>query len=157
MYFFWPVCLSSQERVCKRPSTYTFPPFLRYSPAISASRCQSTTLCHSVRSCHSPPLSLKRSLVASVILATAVPLGVYLISGSFPRLPIRITLLTLFMISLLLPRKTWPPWELGTSRENCCWLGLGVQYNRTRQGQWAQTPALSQQPCRKGEPCHKHL
>src|SRR6266705_5224295 len=75
---------------------YTLPPFFRYSPAISARRCQSTTLCHSVRSCHSPLLSLKRSLVASVILATGVPLGVYLTSGSLPRLPMRITLLTLF-------------------------------------------------------------
>src|ERR1700736_5957009 len=75
---------------------YTLPPFFRYSPAISARRCQSTTLCHSVRSCHSPLLSLKRSLVASVILATGVPLGVYLTSGSLPRLPMRITLLMLF-------------------------------------------------------------
>src|SRR3984893_1231155 len=53
-------------------------------------------LCHSVRSCHSPLLSLKRSLVASVSLATGVPLVVYLTSGSLPRLPMRITLLTLF-------------------------------------------------------------
>src|SRR5215831_17409661 len=58
MYFFWLVCLSSQERVCRRPSTYTLPPFFRYSPAISARRCHRTTLCHSVRSCHSPFLSL---------------------------------------------------------------------------------------------------
>src|ERR1700704_7058072 len=95
-YFFWPDVLSSHERVCRRPSINTLPPFFRYSPAISARRCQSTTLCHSVRSCHSPLLSLKRSLVASVILATGVPLGVYLTSGSLPRLPMRITLLTLF-------------------------------------------------------------
>src|SRR6202011_4513917 len=32
MYFFWLVCLSSQERVCRRPSTYTLPPFFKYSP-----------------------------------------------------------------------------------------------------------------------------
>src|SRR5258705_9189587 len=95
MYFFWLVCLSSQERVWRRPSMYTLPPFFRYSPAISASRCHSTTLCHSVRSCHSPLLSLKRSFVAKAILATGVPLGVYLTSGSLPRLPIRITLFTL--------------------------------------------------------------
>src|SRR5436309_9203591 len=63
---------------------------------ISARRCQATMLCHSVRSCHSPALSLKRSLVAMLNLATAVPLGVYLTSGSFPRFPTRITLLTLF-------------------------------------------------------------
>src|SRR5215470_15287200 len=95
-YFFCPVCLSSQERVCRRPSINTLPPFFRYSPAISANRCQSTTLCHSVRSCHSPLLSLKRSLVATVRRATAVPCGVYFTSGSLPRLPIKITLLTLF-------------------------------------------------------------
>src|SRR5580658_10017349 len=96
MYFFWPLVLSSQERVCRRPSIYTLPPFFRYSPAISARRCQSTTLCHSVRSCHSPALSLKRSLVAMVSLATGVPCGVYLISGSFPRLPISRTRFRLF-------------------------------------------------------------
>src|SRR5450755_4964918 len=95
MYFFWFVVLSSHERVCRRPSMYTLEPFFRYSPAISARRCQSTTLCHSVRSCHSPDLSLKRSLVANVIFATAVPLGVYLISGSLPRLPMSVTLLRL--------------------------------------------------------------
>src|SRR5215467_3484996 len=75
---------------------YTLPPFFRYSPAISARRCQRTTLCHSVRSCHWPSLSLYRSFVASVSLATGVPLGVYFTSGSLPRFPSRITLLTLF-------------------------------------------------------------
>src|SRR5580658_8425227 len=95
IYFFWPDCLSSHERVCRRPSMYTLPPFFRYSPAISASRCQSTTLCHSVRSCHWPSLPLKRSLVARVIFATGVPCGVYFTSGSLPRFPIRMTLLTL--------------------------------------------------------------
>src|ERR1700682_1197988 len=57
-------------------------------------------LCHSVRSCHSPLLSLKRSLVARLNLATAVPLGVNLTSGSLPRFPRRMTLLTLFMRSV---------------------------------------------------------
>src|SRR5215467_2453266 len=76
---------------------YTLPPFFRYSPAISARRCQRTTLCHSVRSCQLPSLPLKRSLVASVIFATGVPCGVYFTSGSLPRFPIRMTLLTLFI------------------------------------------------------------
>src|ERR1700675_1929877 len=98
MYFFWPDVLSSQERVCRRPSMYTLPPFFRYSPAISASRCQSTTLCHSVRSCHWPSLPLKRSFVANVIFATGVPCGVNFTSGSLPRFPIRMTLFTLFMV-----------------------------------------------------------
>src|SRR5208282_2168798 len=93
----WPVCLSSQERVWRRPSMYTLPPFFRYSPAISARRCQSTTLCHSVRSCHWPSLPLKRSLVANVIFATGVPCGVNFTSGSLPRFPIKMTLFTLFM------------------------------------------------------------
>src|ERR1700731_4522249 len=65
---------------------------------ISASRCHATMLCHSVRSCHSPALSLKRSLVARLNLATGTPLGVNLTSGSFPRFPTRITLFTLFAI-----------------------------------------------------------
>src|SRR3981189_1405228 len=97
MYFFWLVCLSSQERVCRRPSMYTGPPFFRYSPAISASRCQSTTLCHSVLSCHCPSLPLNLELVATVIFATGVPCGVNFTSGSLPRFPIRMTLFTLFM------------------------------------------------------------
>src|SRR5215470_12881953 len=80
-------------------------------------RCHSTTLCHSVRSCHSPDLSLKRSLVAMVILATGVPCGVYLTSGSLPRFPIRMTLLTLFMTSILL---------LSTANILCQWAILGV-------------------------------
>src|SRR5580658_58499 len=75
---------------------YTLPPFFRYSPAISARRCQSTTLCHSVRSCQLPSLPLKRSLVARVIFATGVPCGVNFTSGSLPRFPIRMTLFTLF-------------------------------------------------------------
>src|SRR5208282_1107956 len=87
-------------RVCSRPSTYTERPFFRYSAAISASRCHSTTVCHSVRSCHSPFLSLKRSLVATVMVATAVPLPVCFNSGSLPRFPTRMTLLTLFAMPL---------------------------------------------------------
>src|SRR5208283_2454577 len=97
MYFFWPVCLSSQERVCRRPSIYTWPPFFRYSAAISANLCQSTTLCHSVVSCQLPSLPLNLEFVATVIFATAVPCGVCLSSGSLPRCPTRMTLFTLFM------------------------------------------------------------
>src|SRR5690348_14482615 len=96
MYFFWPLCLSSQEWVRRLPSTYTLLPFFRYSPTISAVRDQAVMLCHSVRSCHCPSLSLKRSFVARVNFATGVPEGVYFTSGSLPRLPRRMTLLTLF-------------------------------------------------------------
>src|SRR5579883_252872 len=59
-------------------------------------------LCHSVRSCHSPALFLNRSLVAMLNFATGVPLGVYLTSGSFPRFPIKMTLLTLLDTMVLL-------------------------------------------------------
>src|SRR5207245_5498965 len=66
----------------------------------SAVRCQQTMLCHSVRSFHSPLcLSLKLSLVAMLNLATAVPCGVYFNSGSLPRVPIRMTLLTLLAMA----------------------------------------------------------
>src|ERR1019366_4821685 len=51
-------------------------------------------LCHSVCFCCSPVRSLKLSSVASVNLATGAPLGRYLTSGSLPRRPIRMTLLT---------------------------------------------------------------
>src|SRR5271165_271945 len=78
---------------------YTLPPFFRYSPAISAVRWKATRLCHSVRSCQLPSLSLTRSVVASENRATAMPACVYFTSGSLPRLPIRMTLLTLFAIS----------------------------------------------------------
>src|SRR5579871_1532736 len=127
MYFFWPVCLSSQERVWRRPSMYTLPPFFRYSPAISASRCHSTTLCHSVRSCHSPPLSLNRSLVAMVIFATGVPWGVYLISGSLPRLPINWTRFRLF------PAICVAPCLQGFNiAEQARWIGLGPSFSPCR-------------------------
>src|SRR5450755_233811 len=131
MYFFWFVVLSSHERVCRRPSMYTLPPFFRYSPAISARRCQSTTLCHSVRSCHSPFLSLKRSLVARAILATGVPLGVNFTSGSLPRLPISVTRFKLLPAINAAPSA---PFRLGIktgSRENKTeFEGLERHYTR---------------------------
>src|SRR3974377_118963 len=51
-------------------------------------------LCHSVRSCQLPSLSLARAVVASEKVAMVMPLGVDFTSGSLPRLPIRVTLLT---------------------------------------------------------------
>src|SRR3954471_4322027 len=83
------------SRVWSRPSTKTWRPLERYSPQFSAALPQTTTRCHSVRSCFWPALSVQASLVATVKFATAAPLGVYLTSGSRPRLPIRMTLLTL--------------------------------------------------------------
>src|ERR1700677_2127440 len=68
---------------------------------ISAALWYAVRLCHSVRSCHSPALSLNRSDVARVRLATGKPLGKNLTSGSLPTLPRRMTLLTLFGMTFL--------------------------------------------------------
>src|SRR5690348_7954916 len=64
-----------------------------------------TTRCHSVRSLRSPELrSRQLSDVATERLAIRVPSWVERISGSRPRLPTRITLLTLpAMLSVLEP------------------------------------------------------
>ena len=52
------------------------------------------TLCHSVRSLFSPDcLSFQFSLVATRMFATVMPEGMARVSGSAPRLPIRMTLL----------------------------------------------------------------
>src|SRR6186713_2545128 len=52
------------------------------------------TLCHSVRSLFSPDcLSFQFSLVAMRMFATVMPEGMARVSGSAPRLPIRMTLL----------------------------------------------------------------
>src|SRR6202171_1728312 len=83
------------SRVCRRPSTKTWPPLERYSAQFSADLPQTTMRCHSVRSCFWPALSVHASLVATVKFATACPPGVYRTSGSRPRLPTRMTLLTL--------------------------------------------------------------
>ena len=91
---FWPSRLSSHCRVWMRPSTYTSMPFFRYCCAISASFPHKTMRCHSVRFWRSPARSLKVSSVASVKLATACPPDVYLVSGSRPRRPTRMALLT---------------------------------------------------------------
>src|SRR5262245_21447885 len=56
-------------------------------------------LCHSVRSWRSPvPLSFQESSVAMEKRQNGVPLAVYFNSGSRPRRPTRITLLTDFAI-----------------------------------------------------------
>src|SRR4029453_13039528 len=59
-------------------------------------------LCHSVFSCRLPSRSFQRRLVARLKLATGWPEGSERISGSRPRLPTRITLLTMGP-DLLLP------------------------------------------------------
>src|SRR6202451_2259690 len=75
----------------------TFEPFLRYCSAIRHRfSLKMTTRCHSVFSLRSPVvLSFQDSEVASRRFATGRPSWVRRISGSAPRLPIKITLLTL--------------------------------------------------------------
>src|SRR5579863_5871131 len=98
-------------------------------------------LCHSVRSCQLPSLSLKRSLVASENLATGMPPGVYFTSGSLPRFPIRMTLLT------LLPAMNAAPSALGRHAKSTQNYGLEGQYIRNGeafdykgQKEWKPTP-----------------
>src|SRR5687768_4467408 len=83
-----------------RPSMYTGEPFFRYSPAISAVLPKNATRCHSVCSCFSPLLSFHVSVVATLMFVTASPLGRYRTSGSLPRFPMSITLLTEAMSGL---------------------------------------------------------
>ena len=69
------VAASSQERVCRRPSTYTCRPWARYSPHCSASLRQATTECHSVCSWAWPSSPRQRRLVAREKVVTASPAG----------------------------------------------------------------------------------
>src|SRR5687767_8874688 len=75
-------------------------------PAVRA--FQATHRCHSVFSCFSPPGEFHDRLVAREKVATLLPLEVVRTSGSFPRFPIRVTLLTL--------RLTLPPGEICCAR-----------------------------------------
>src|SRR5580704_2856066 len=81
----------------------TFEPFLRYCSAIRHKfSLKMTTRCLSVCSLRSPVvLSFQDSEVARRRFATGRPSWVRRISGSAPRLPIKITLLTLPAIELL--------------------------------------------------------
>src|SRR5438045_903503 len=74
-------------------------PLVRCWLEISANRSHTTMLCHSVFSVRSPEvLSIHPSSVAIENRQKGVPLAVYFISGSRPRRPTRITLLTDFPI-----------------------------------------------------------
>src|SRR5262245_52305009 len=72
----------------------TWRPFERYCPQLSACFPHTTMLCHSVRSCRCPFVSVHCSEVATGKRATARPLGVNRSSGSLPRLPISMALLS---------------------------------------------------------------
>src|SRR5256886_15596912 len=100
-YFSTPLW-SVHLRVCSAPSMYTLAPFFRYCSAILQSpSLKITTRCHSVFSLRSPvALSRQLSEVATLRLAIGRPSWVRRISGSLPRFPTRITLLTLPAIAL---------------------------------------------------------
>src|SRR5574340_1124002 len=84
-------------------------------------------LCHSVRISHSPLLVFTFSLVAREKLATAVPPGVYLISGSRPRLPMSSTR---FKLAIL------PPCGFSRSKEtDVCPVGREQSVSRSGCGE----------------------
>ena len=93
--------LSCHLRVWSRPSMYTWRPLDRKRWAFSAVRPNTTTVCHSVWSLQLPSRSRRRSVVAMRRLPTDVPDWVERISGSRPRLPTRMTLLTVIVSSLM--------------------------------------------------------
>src|SRR4051812_16006156 len=92
-----------------RPSTKTCRPLDRYFEQTSARLPHTTMRCHSVRSCRCPFLSFQLSLVATRSSQTPCPLGVYRMSGSAPRLPTRMTLLTPPAMTFPLRSETTPP------------------------------------------------
>src|SRR5215210_7063203 len=83
------------------PSTYIGRPLVRYCEAVSACLPQSVTRNQVVKSCISPARSLRFSFVATVKLQTGVPCGVYLNSGSRPKLPTSMILLKDIVVLLL--------------------------------------------------------
>src|SRR3954451_22226522 len=101
-YFSTPLW-SVHLRVCNWPSMYTFAPFFRYcSATLQRPSLKITTRCHSVFSLRSPLfLSHQVSEVAMLKFAIGRPSWVRRISGSLPRFPTRMTLLTLPAIAAL--------------------------------------------------------
>src|ERR1700742_3014365 len=113
-YFSAP-SLSVHLRVCSEPSTYTFEPLRRYFSATSARfLLKITTRCHSVFSLRSPlDLSRQVSEVAMDRFTTASPDCMRRTSGSLPRLPTKITLLTLPAIVLAFRTDRRGPYRFG--------------------------------------------
>src|SRR3954451_15731273 len=100
-YFSTPAW-SVHLRVCSAPSMYTLAPFFRYcSATLHRPSLKITTRCHSVFSLRSPvALSRHVSEVATRRLTIGRPSWVRRTSGSAPRLPTKITLLTLPAMTL---------------------------------------------------------
>src|SRR5579864_2820754 len=78
-----------------RPSMYTFWPLCRYFSHVSASCLQATMLNHSVSSLRSPVLDLYDRLTASENFVKGVPSDVTCNSGSLPRFPMSMILLSM--------------------------------------------------------------
>src|ERR1700690_873270 len=92
LLFFWPSYSHLLSR--RRPSTRTLLPLLRYWPQDSACLPKTTASMKRVSSFHSSP-DLNLELTAMWTVATGVPPGVYLTSGSLVRLPMRMTRLNI--------------------------------------------------------------
>ncbi len=93
LYLFTPA-VSSQLRVLRYPSTYTFFPLCMYCSAISASPRHATQLWYSTSSWSMPDASFHLRLVATENVATFWPFGVSRTSGSAVRFPMICTLLS---------------------------------------------------------------
>src|SRR5271167_4014415 len=103
-----------------RPSIQTERPFFRYWAQFSPCLPHTIMLCHSVRSCRAPALSANCSVVAIEKLVTDEPELVKRVSGSRPRLPMRITLFTdaaIFTTSS--SEKVVPPRTQGKETHTC--------------------------------------
>src|SRR5579884_5444 len=91
-YFFSLVFLSAQERVCSRPSTRIFDPLAKYWLMTSPVLSNALQVNHSVSWMRSPPSGFLRDRpTATENSVTGIPDGRYFISGSLPRLPIKIS------------------------------------------------------------------
>src|ERR687886_35917 len=73
-------------------------PFLRYWAPTSARAPQATQRVHSVASCAWPSASFQRARVATLNVVRAVPVAVYVTSGSCPRWPMSWTRFTSCMV-----------------------------------------------------------
>src|SRR5436853_3108755 len=129
-YFSTPLW-SVHLRVCSAPSMYTLEPFFRYCSAILASpSLKITTRCHSVFSLRSPvALSRQLSEVATLMFTTGRPSCMRRTSGSLPRLPTRMTLLTEPAIetSTRNPKSPYTYRPRGAPAESTCPRQYGAQ------------------------------
>src|SRR5690606_13854056 len=101
------------------------------------------TRCHWVFSWVLPSRSLRTLVVARLILVIAMPPWVYLLSGSLPRLPIR--------IALLMPRAMDASFRVGLRGGGRQAGGFGsIPVSTPRQARSGIAPARGQAPPRPG-------